>query len=280
MASRPGHTRAGYPPVALAVTDAGPVGLANRQQAVADLSADCWGGSWWTVTRHDNDDGLREYDDAVPIVATTLEFLAEHGPLGPIWWRYGRPPAGGEGRAASSHRSAAVPIPQFHSGASQPVCAGQEGLPSPPRRAVTAVPGSGLGAAVTGPQGSCRAPARTTGGWYLGAVPAWFAGPRNSWAGIGWDPAGWPCVVWLSVLVAAIRLRPGCAVWATVSGGDAVLASPRTRALPYPVQQRRLAAHSCIASISSKSPVPSSSSSPSSPVRRGSCAGTRAPPCR
>ncbi|MFB7618694.1 hypothetical protein [Kitasatospora sp. NPDC056181] len=38
----PGHTRAGYPPVALVVTDAGPVALANRQEAVAELPADCW----------------------------------------------------------------------------------------------------------------------------------------------------------------------------------------------------------------------------------------------
>ncbi|MET8629656.1 hypothetical protein ABZW30_39025 [Kitasatospora sp. NPDC004669] len=36
------------------------------------------------------DDGWREYDDLVPIVAATLELLAEHGPLGPVWWRYGR----------------------------------------------------------------------------------------------------------------------------------------------------------------------------------------------
>ncbi|MGW2254760.1 hypothetical protein ACWCXH_31915 [Kitasatospora sp. NPDC001660] len=35
-------------------------------------------------------DGWREYDDAVPIVATTLELLATRGPLGPVWWRYGR----------------------------------------------------------------------------------------------------------------------------------------------------------------------------------------------
>ncbi|MEU1286661.1 hypothetical protein [Kitasatospora sp. NPDC005856] len=40
----PGHTRPGYPPVALVVTNAGPVALANQQQAVADLSADCWRG--------------------------------------------------------------------------------------------------------------------------------------------------------------------------------------------------------------------------------------------
>ncbi|MEU1286662.1 hypothetical protein [Kitasatospora sp. NPDC005856] len=26
----------------------------------------------------------------MPIIATTLELLAEHGPLGPVWWRFGR----------------------------------------------------------------------------------------------------------------------------------------------------------------------------------------------
>ncbi|MFJ8628441.1 hypothetical protein ACIRD3_37160 [Kitasatospora sp. NPDC093550] len=36
-------------------------------------------------------DGWREYDDAVPVLATTLELLATRGPLGPVWWRYGRP---------------------------------------------------------------------------------------------------------------------------------------------------------------------------------------------
>ncbi|MFJ3221596.1 replication-relaxation family protein [Kitasatospora sp. NPDC086801] len=86
----PGHTRAGYPPVALVVTDAGPLALANRQRAVADLSVDCWRGRWCREVRDYNDDGWREYDDAVPIVATTLELLAEHGPLGPVWWRFGR----------------------------------------------------------------------------------------------------------------------------------------------------------------------------------------------
>ncbi|AUY53671.1 hypothetical protein [Streptomyces sp. CB01881] len=59
---------------------------------MADLSAEYWGGQWCTVPRDDNDgDGWREYDDAVPILATTPELLAEHGPLGPVWWRFGRP---------------------------------------------------------------------------------------------------------------------------------------------------------------------------------------------
>ncbi|GAA2800603.1 hypothetical protein [Kitasatospora aburaviensis] len=86
----PGHTRAGHPPVALVVTDAGPVALANRQQAVADLSAGCWRGRWCREVRDYNDDGWREYDDAVPVITTTLELLAEYGPMGPVWWRYGR----------------------------------------------------------------------------------------------------------------------------------------------------------------------------------------------
>ncbi|WBP84665.1 hypothetical protein [Kitasatospora cathayae] len=43
------------------------------------------------MPRDDNDgDGWREYDDAVPVIATTLELLTEHGPLGPVWWRFGR----------------------------------------------------------------------------------------------------------------------------------------------------------------------------------------------
>ncbi|MBP0450544.1 hypothetical protein J5Y04_13440 [Kitasatospora sp. RG8] len=27
----------------------------------------------------------------MPIVAAMLELLTEHGPLGPVWWRFGRP---------------------------------------------------------------------------------------------------------------------------------------------------------------------------------------------
>ncbi|AUY53782.1 hypothetical protein [Streptomyces sp. CB01881] len=53
----PGLTRAGYPPVALVVTDAGPTALANRQRAIVDLSADCWRGSCWTVPSHPGRDG-------------------------------------------------------------------------------------------------------------------------------------------------------------------------------------------------------------------------------
>ncbi|MFJ5927545.1 hypothetical protein ACIQF6_33620 [Kitasatospora sp. NPDC092948] len=44
-------------------------------------------GQRYTV--HRDGDGWRECDDAVPVVVTILELLAEHGPLGPIWWRFG-----------------------------------------------------------------------------------------------------------------------------------------------------------------------------------------------
>ncbi|MGE7439834.1 hypothetical protein [Kitasatospora sp. NPDC001175] len=57
---------------------------------MADLSVDCWRGSWRTVPFHPGEDGWRAYDDSVPVVTTTLELLAEHGPLGPVWWRFGR----------------------------------------------------------------------------------------------------------------------------------------------------------------------------------------------
>ncbi|WP_441248272.1 hypothetical protein [Kitasatospora sp. McL0602] len=58
---------------------------------MADLGRDAWGGGWWVIRGDDADgDGWREYNGAVPVITTTLELLAEHGPLGPVWWRYGR----------------------------------------------------------------------------------------------------------------------------------------------------------------------------------------------
>ncbi|MEU9617394.1 hypothetical protein AB0D56_38715, partial [Streptomyces sp. NPDC048209] len=53
-------------------------------QVFADVSADCWRGRWCKEGRNDNDDGWREHHDVVPIVATTLDLLAECGPLGPV----------------------------------------------------------------------------------------------------------------------------------------------------------------------------------------------------
>ncbi|MGW2402471.1 replication-relaxation family protein [Kitasatospora sp. NPDC001664] len=87
----PDHDRPGYPPVALVVTDASPAALANRQEKVAALARDAVGAAWWTMPGDEaGGDGWHKYEDAVPVVATTLELLAGHGPLGPIWWRFGR----------------------------------------------------------------------------------------------------------------------------------------------------------------------------------------------
>ncbi|MFF2133232.1 hypothetical protein ACFVW1_49475 [Streptomyces olivochromogenes] len=38
----------------------------------------------------DREDGFHSYDGRIPIVATTLELLREHGPAGPAFWRLGR----------------------------------------------------------------------------------------------------------------------------------------------------------------------------------------------
>jgi hypothetical protein len=35
-------------------------------------------------------DGFHLYKGNMPIVATTLELLREHGPAGPAFWRFGR----------------------------------------------------------------------------------------------------------------------------------------------------------------------------------------------
>ncbi|MET9922036.1 hypothetical protein ABZZ04_33950 [Streptomyces sp. NPDC006435] len=36
------------------------------------------------------EDRYRSYDRRIPIVATTLDLLREHGPAGPAFWRFGR----------------------------------------------------------------------------------------------------------------------------------------------------------------------------------------------
>ncbi|MGW1160510.1 hypothetical protein ACWD48_20290 [Streptomyces sp. NPDC002519] len=37
-----------------------------------------------------SDDGYHSYDSRIPIAATTLDLLREHGPAGPAFWRFGR----------------------------------------------------------------------------------------------------------------------------------------------------------------------------------------------
>jgi hypothetical protein len=51
-------------------------------EKVADLTREHWQGQWA--------DGFHLYNGKMPIVATTLELLREHGPAGPALWRFGR----------------------------------------------------------------------------------------------------------------------------------------------------------------------------------------------
>ncbi|MBT2530510.1 replication-relaxation family protein [Streptomyces sp. ISL-99] len=86
------HKRVGYPPVAFVFTaQVGPEAMMNRMKAVRDLSLDSWKGQWNSVSLYGagDKDGYRDYDDTVPVIVTTLTRLQQHGPHGPIWWRYG-----------------------------------------------------------------------------------------------------------------------------------------------------------------------------------------------
>lgn len=49
-----------------------------------DLTRPYWQGRW------DREGGFHAYDGCIPIVATTLELLREHGPAGPAFWHFGR----------------------------------------------------------------------------------------------------------------------------------------------------------------------------------------------
>ncbi|WP_369386208.1 hypothetical protein AB5J72_00140 [Streptomyces sp. CG1] len=53
-------------------------------EKAADLTRAHWQGRWR------REDGYHSYDGCIPIVATTLELLREHGPTGPAFWRFGR----------------------------------------------------------------------------------------------------------------------------------------------------------------------------------------------
>uniref|UniRef100_UPI00110FB80F replication-relaxation family protein n=1 Tax=Streptomyces chryseus TaxID=68186 RepID=UPI00110FB80F len=86
------HGRQGHPPVAIVFTkQVGPEAMMNRMKAIRDLSTECWKGHWQGGSLYGTDvkDGYRRYDGTVPVIVTTLARLQQHGPHGPIWWRYG-----------------------------------------------------------------------------------------------------------------------------------------------------------------------------------------------
>ena len=72
-----------HPPVLLVFNQVGPRSAKATMQQVADRTRQHWQGE-----RHKDH---TTYDDRIPIVATTLDLLREHGPAGPAFWRFGRP---------------------------------------------------------------------------------------------------------------------------------------------------------------------------------------------
>ncbi|MFD0547830.1 RNA polymerase sigma factor [Streptomyces rectiviolaceus] len=56
----------------------------GQMKKVAELTRAHWKGSW------DREDQFHRYDGKIPIVATTLDLLRDHGPAGRVFWRFGR----------------------------------------------------------------------------------------------------------------------------------------------------------------------------------------------
>ncbi|MFP8888042.1 replication-relaxation family protein [Streptomyces mangrovi] len=79
--------REGHPPVALVFTQqaAREETVLARMKTIRDLSRACWAGRRVF-------EGYTDYGDTVPVLAITLDRLRTHGPLGPVWWRYGHQP--------------------------------------------------------------------------------------------------------------------------------------------------------------------------------------------
>jgi len=73
-----------HPPVLLVLHQAGQRSAQSQTARVADLTRHHWQGRWH------REGGYHSYDRCIPIVATTLELLREHGPAGPAFWRFGR----------------------------------------------------------------------------------------------------------------------------------------------------------------------------------------------
>ncbi|MFB7946703.1 hypothetical protein ACFC6L_17525 [Kitasatospora phosalacinea] len=84
----PGHVREGCPPVALVLTGASAKTLNNRAAMICDLAAEFWRGH--RRTEGYSTDSWFYYSDSVPTLVAPLDKLAELGPMGEVWWRYGR----------------------------------------------------------------------------------------------------------------------------------------------------------------------------------------------
>ncbi|MFI6093521.1 hypothetical protein [Streptomyces sp. NPDC051218] len=73
-----------HPPVLLVFHQIGKRPAKSQMAKVADLTRPRWQGRWHRAV------GFHSYDGCIPIVATTLELMREHGPAGPAFWRFGR----------------------------------------------------------------------------------------------------------------------------------------------------------------------------------------------
>ncbi|MFD5573633.1 hypothetical protein [Streptomyces cadmiisoli] len=57
--------------------------MQTRMREIGDLSCAHWRGTWNTdsyAREGERPDGYRDYDDTVPLLATTLRRLVAHGP--------------------------------------------------------------------------------------------------------------------------------------------------------------------------------------------------------
>ncbi|MEU8893763.1 hypothetical protein [Streptomyces sp. NPDC048442] len=71
--------------------------MRERMDEIARLSSAYWGGTWHGDYHQGQErDGYRDYDRAVPVLATTLPRLAAQEPHGPLMAV--RPPARGDAR--------------------------------------------------------------------------------------------------------------------------------------------------------------------------------------
>ncbi|WP_406841888.1 replication-relaxation family protein (plasmid) [Streptomyces sp. AHU1] len=73
-----------HPPVLLVFHQIGRHSSKSQMARVAGLTRHHWQG------RLHPEGGYHSYNGCIPIVATTLELLREHGPAGPAFWRFGR----------------------------------------------------------------------------------------------------------------------------------------------------------------------------------------------
>ncbi|MFI8888405.1 replication-relaxation family protein [Streptomyces sp. NPDC053813] len=73
-----------HPPLLLVFHQVGKRPAKTQMARVADLTRHHWQGRWH------GEHGYHSYDCRIPVVATTLDLLREHGPAGPAFWRFGR----------------------------------------------------------------------------------------------------------------------------------------------------------------------------------------------